>query len=313
MGKPRRKSRAIIRPIPSLHQMLKPTKPGDKTSSALNSISIFSLGTLLSIALLVSSPLAQEVRNPLSKDPKAAKAGEFEFRINCAFCHGLGARGGGRGPDLTRARKRHGDSDTDIFQNISQGIPGTVMPANGTNGQGVGMTDDEIWQIIAYLRSVQVQAPAKPVGNAVRGKQLFYGDAGCSSCHMVGGEGGRLGPDLTAVGTARTVEALVESVRSPSKRLAWGLTESTKEFAVEYQTVTVVTSDGHEIKGITLNEDQFSLQMMDKAEQIRLFEKDKLRSIQKSRTSLMPTYDQTTLNDQDLNDVLAYLLSVGTK
>jgi putative heme-binding domain-containing protein len=115
------------------------------------------------------------------------------------------------------------------------------------------------------------------------------------------------------VGAARTVESLVESVRSPSKRLAWGLTESTKEFAEEYQTVTVVTSDGHEIKGVTLNEDQFSLQMMDKTEQIHLLEKGKLRSIQKSRTSLMPTYDQSTLNDQDLNDILAYLLSVGMK
>jgi cytochrome c oxidase cbb3-type subunit 3 len=301
--------------------MLKPTMPdqkmsGQKTSSlssALISISIFRLGVLVLIALLASSALADEVRNPLVGDPKAAKAGEFEFRINCAFCHGLGARGGGRGPDLTRVHKRHGDSDADLFQNISQGIPGTVMPANGTNGQGVGMTDDEIWQIIAYLRSVQVQAPAKPVGNVVHGKELFYGEASCSSCHTVEGQGGRLGPDLTAVGTARTVESLVESVRSPSKRLAWGLTESTKEFAEEYQTVTVVTSDGHEIKGVTLNEDQFSLQMMDKTEQIHLLEKDKLRSIQKSRTSLMPTYDQSTLSDEDLNDILGYLLSVGMK
>jgi cytochrome c oxidase cbb3-type subunit III len=280
---------------------------------AAASILRFSLGALALIALTGSSALADEIRNPLSGDPKAAKAGEFEFRINCAFCHGLGAHGGGRGPDLTRAHKRHGDSDADIFQNISQGIPGTVMPANGTNGQGVGMTDDEIWQIIAYLRSIQVQAPAKPLGNAVRGKELFYGDAACSSCHMVEGEGGRLGPDLTAVGTARTVVSLVESVRSPSKRLAWGLTESTKEFAEEYQTVTVITLDGHEIKGVTLNEDQFSLQMMDKTEQIHLFDKDQLRSIQKSRTSLMPTYDQTTLNDRDLNDILAYLQSVGMK
>ena len=247
-------------------------------------------------------------------DPKAfAKAGEFEFRINCAFCHGLGARGGGRGPDLTRAHKRHGDSDADMFQNISLGIPGTVMPANGTNGQGVGMTDDEIWQIIAYLRSVQVQAPAKPVGNAAHGKELFYGDAACSSCHMVEGQGGRLGPDLTAVGTARTIDALVESVRTPSKRLAWGLTESTKEFAQEYQTVTVVTSDGHEIKGVILNEDQFSLQMMDKTERIHLLEKDELRSIRKSRESLMPPYDTAALSDQDLNDIVAYLLSVGAK
>src|SRR5271154_2696923 len=234
---------------------------------------VFMLRVLALATLLLPSAPAQEIRNPFSKDPKAAKAGEFEFRINCAFCHGLGARGGGRGPDLTRAHKHHGDSDDDLFQNISQGIAGTVMPANGTNGQGVGMTDDEIWQIIAYLRSVQVQSPAKPVGNAAHGKELFYGDAACSSCHMVEGEGGRLGPDLTAVGTARTVEALVESVRTPSKRLAWGLTESTKEFAQEYQSVTVVTSDGQQIKGVTLNEDQFSLQMMDMSERIYLFEK----------------------------------------
>jgi cytochrome c oxidase cbb3-type subunit III len=291
-------------------------KLGNKTllpSSTLRSISIFSLRALISIAILASFALADEAHNPLAKDPKAAKAGEFEFRINCAFCHGLGARGGGRGPDLTRAHKLHGDSDADMFQNISLGIPGTVMPANGTNGQGVGMTDDEIWQIIAYLRSVQVQAPAKPVGNAAHGKELFYGDAACSSCHMVEGQGGRLGPDLTAVGTARTIDALVESVRTPSKRLAWGLTESTKEFAQEYQTVTVVTSDGHEIKGVILNEDQFSLQMMDKTERIHLLEKDELRSIRKSRESLMPPYDTAALSDQDLNDIVAYLLSVGAK
>jgi cytochrome c oxidase cbb3-type subunit 3 len=277
------------------------------------SLSVSILAVPLLVALLVSSTRAEEDRNPFAGDPKAAKAGEFEFRINCAFCHGLGAHGGGRGPDLTRAHKRHGDSDADLFQNISQGIPGTVMPANGTNGQGVGMTDDEIWQIIAYLRSVQVHSAAKPVGNAAHGKELFWGDANCSTCHMVEGKGGRLGPDLTAVGTARTVESLVESVRSPSQRLAWGLTESTKEFAQEYETVTVMTSDGQQIKGVTLNEDQFSLQVMDTTERIHLLEKEKLRSIQKIRKSLMPSYDPSILSGHDLDDIVAYLLSVSAK
>ena len=273
----------------------------------------WALGLPALLVLLVYPALGGETRNPFSADPKAAKAGEFEFRINCAFCHGLGGRGGGRGPDLTRAHKRHGDSDADLFQNISQGIPGTVMPANGTNGQGVGMTDDEIWQIITYLRSMQVNAPTKPAGNSIHGKELFYGDANCSSCHMVEGKGGHLGPDLTATGTARTVEAIVESVRSPSRRLAWGLTESTKELAQEYESVTVVTPDGREIKGVALNEDQFSLQMMDLSERIHLFEKDKLRSVQKSRQSLMPSYDPTILSDRDLDDIVAYLVSVYVK
>jgi cytochrome c oxidase cbb3-type subunit 3 len=265
-----------------------------------------------SLALLVR-PTAAQTQNPFSADPTVAKAGEFEFRINCALCHGLGARGGGRGPDLTRARKRHGDSDGDLFRNIGQGIPGTAMPANGTNGQGVGMTDEEIWQIIAYLRSVQVRVPSKKLGTAANGRKLFYGDANCSTCHMVEGRGGRVGPDLTSVGTSRTVESLVESVRTPSQQLAWGLTEPTKEFAQRYETVTVVTPDSKEIKGVTLNEDSFSLQVMDTAEQIHLFDKDKLRSIKKSRESLMPSYDPGTLSDQDLSDIIAYLLDVAEK
>jgi cytochrome c oxidase cbb3-type subunit III len=274
---------------------------------------IHCLALVAAVAVLASSPLAADTHNPFAGDSKAAQAGEFEFRINCAFCHGLGALGGGRGPDLTRAHKRHGDSDSDMFQNISQGISGTAMPANGTNGQGVGMTDDEIWQIITYLRSIQVKAPVKPVGNAAHGKELFYGDSNCSSCHMVEGKGGRLGPDLSSVGTSRTVESITESVRNPSQRLAWGLAEPTKEFAQEYETVTVVTADGKQIKGVTLNEDEFSLQMMDTTERIHLFEKDKLRSISKSRQSLMPAYNATILSDTDLQDIVAYLLSVGTE
>src|SRR5256712_8607602 len=105
---------------------------------------------------------AQE-KNPFAGDAKVAKLGEYQFRLNCAFCHGLGARGGGRGPDLTRAKKRHGNSDVEMFHNIHDGIPGTAMPAATNGGIGVGMTDDEIWQVVTYLRSVQVKAPAQPL------------------------------------------------------------------------------------------------------------------------------------------------------
>jgi putative heme-binding domain-containing protein len=246
---------------------------GNNISSTLsrlaNSRSLVSLDRLLLPAILlalVTGAYAADDSNPLANDPKAAKAGEYEFRINCALCHGLGARGGGRGPDLTRAHKRHAHSDAEMFQLINTGIPGTAMPANGTNGQGVGMTDEEIWQIVAYIRSVEMKAPAKPIGNAAHGKELFYGDANCSLCHMVSGKGGRLGPELTSVGGTRTVEAIIDSVRNPSRRLAWGLTEPTKEFPQEYETVTVVTADGKEIKGVALNEDNFTVQMMDTTE-----------------------------------------------
>jgi cytochrome c oxidase cbb3-type subunit 3 len=269
------------------------------------------LATILLLGM--AGARAADEGNPLGKDPKAAKAGEYEFRINCALCHGLGAHGGGRGPDLTRAQKKHAHSDAELFQVISNGIPGTVMPANGTNGQGVGMTDEEIWQIITYIRSVEVKAPATPVGNAAQGKEVFYGDANCSLCHMVEGKGGRIGPDLTSVGGSRTRDAIVDSVRNPSRRLAWGLTESTKEFPQEYETVTVETAEGKEIKGVALNEDNFSVQIIDSSEQVYLLDKDKLRSFKKSRESLMPIYAPDLLSDKDLNDIVAYLISVGAK
>jgi putative heme-binding domain-containing protein len=268
---------------------------------------------LIALVVLMALGAAADDRNPLAGDPKAAKAGEYEFRINCALCHGLGARGGGRGPDLTRAQKKYAHSDAEMFQIISNGIPGTAMPANGTNGQGVGMTDEEIWQIITYIRSREVKVPARPVGNAAHGRDLFYGDGNCSLCHMVEGKGGRLGPDLTAVGGSRTREAIIDSVRNPSRRLAWGLTEATKEFPQEYESVTAVTADGREIKGVTLNEDSFSVQIMDRDERIHLLDKSKLRSFQKSRESAMPKYDADLLSDKDLEDIVAFLVSVGAK
>ena len=75
----------------------------------------------------------------------------------------------------------------------------------------------------------------------------------------------------------------------------------------------MVTAEGKEIKGVTLNEDSFSVQIMDTSEQIHLLEKDKLRSFQKSRQSAMPVYGADLLSDKDLEDIVAYLTSVGAK
>lgn len=267
---------------------------------------------LIAFLLCVPCGLFAQDSNPFAGDPKAVTAGESQFRANCAFCHGLGARGGGRGPDLTRAQKRHGKTDADLFRTINDGVPGTAMPQNGTTGQGVGMTDAEIWQVIAYIRSVEKKAAAPPAGDAARGGKLFQ-SAGCASCHMVQGKGGRLGPELTNVAGARSLDALIESVRYPSKRLAVGLIENTKEFPQEYETVSVTTADGKQYTGVALNEDNFSVQMMDTQQQIHLFEKEKLKSFAKSRESLMPVYDEKILPQRDLNDIVSYLFQVSAK
>jgi cytochrome c oxidase cbb3-type subunit III len=267
---------------------------------------------LASVSLLfIPGSTTAQVKNPFGGDPKAAKLGESQFRINCAFCHGLGARGGGRGPNLTRAQKKHGNTDEDLYHTINEGVPGTAMPANGTTGQGVGMTAEEVWEVITYIRSVEKKTPM--TGDAAKGNALFHGTPGCATCHMVNGKGGRLGPDLSSVGAARSADSLVESVRNPSQRLAWGLIESTKEFPQEYLSVNVETTDGQKFSGVVLNEDNFSLQMMDMREQIHMFEKAKLKSCDISRVSRMPAYDAKSLSDKELEDIVAYLVSASAK
>jgi cytochrome c oxidase cbb3-type subunit 3 len=256
--------------------------------------------------------LAQE-KNPYAGDAKVAKLGEYQFRSNCAFCHGLGAKGGGRGPDLTRGQKHHGNTDAEIFHNIHDGIAGTAMPAATNGGIGVGMSDEEIWQVVTYLRSVEKKATAAETGDAARGKDLFYKGAACGTCHMVNGKGGRLGPDLSTTGASRSVEYLTESVRVPSRRLGLGLAEPLKDYSQEYETAVVVTPDGTLVEGVILNEDSFTVQMMDRSEQLHSFEKTKVRSYQKSRASLMPVYDEKSLPEKDLKDLIAFLLAASSQ
>lgn len=258
-----------------------------------------SLVCLAILYVALASGFAQD-RNPYRNDPQAAEAGKSHFRINCALCHGLGARGGARGPDLTRAQKKHGNSDAEMFRTIHEGVAGTDMPP-AVGSIGVEMKEQEIWQVITYLRSVQVKTPP-PSGDAAHGKTLFYGAAHCAQCHMVEGKGGRMGPDLTSVASMRSLASIVESVREPSKQIAAG-----------YETVSVVTTDGKDRQGFVMNEDRFSLQMMDTAENILLFDKDKLTAIKKSGVSLMPPYNKNLLSDKDLDDIVGYLLTAGAK
>jgi len=67
--------------------------------------------------------LRAQDKNPFAGDAKAAKLGESQFRANCAFCHGLGARGGGRGPDLSRAQKHTEIPTPTCFERLTKAFP----------------------------------------------------------------------------------------------------------------------------------------------------------------------------------------------
>ena len=110
-----------------------------------------SAGIFLGIALPARADHAGEatVNKPVTANPAQIREGASLFRANCSACHGLSAQGGGRGPDLTSRRWIHGSTDAAIFRTISQGVPGTEVPANN-------FEDSETRAIIAYLWSCRV-------------------------------------------------------------------------------------------------------------------------------------------------------------
>jgi putative heme-binding domain-containing protein len=160
------------------------------------------------------------------------------------------------------------------------------------------LSDDEIWMLISYLRSLTIQAPAPEPGDARRGEQLFWAREGanCGQCHMIGGRGGRLGPNLSRIGAARSPSALEREIRQPGEVIPVG-----------FESVSVVTRDGRRIRGVRKNEDTFSIQLMTGNEDLLSFSKRDLTSVVADPQSLMPSYGPERLSGGDLQDLIRYL------
>ena len=239
-------------------------------------------GLLLAQDTPAKNPAAN---NPHLGNPQSIRSGMALYRTRCADCHGLDA-GGYRGPDLN-AVLAGGATDERLFNTIQKGVPGTEMPSSTA-------PDDDLLMIIAYLRKIGTVAPETPTGSVENGTRLFA--AQCASCHRVAGRGGRIGPDLTRIGIARSRAALIREIRTPSE---W--------IPPNFETVTAVTKDGQRIRGVKKNEDSFSIQVMDTRERIQGFLKANLQELVYEKNSLMPAFAPARLNDSDLNDVVGYL------
>lgn len=246
-----------------------------------------------------------QVKNPVEGNPAAIREGASLFRANCSPCHGLNARGGGRGPDLTSGRWVHGGSDAAIFQTINQGVPGTEMPANS-------FEDGETWALVAYIRSVSSPATVVLRGDRAAGERLFFGKENCAQCHMVRGRGRHLGPDLSRVGAGRSLAYLTESIREPDKELSVGYSDPNNHYGtpLAYDTTIVTTREGKQIRGVAKNEDAFTIQLLGEDDELHLFQKKDLAEVRHERKSLMPAYSAQMLNESELQDMLAFLASL---
>jgi len=261
-----------------------------------SSVLILGLVTLAGSSYLAAqAPERKEERsqqypgsNPHLNNKESIRGGMSLYRRMCGECHGLDALGY-RGPNLIAFMG--GASDEALFQTIRKGVPGSEMPASNR-------PDHEILQIMAYLRNMNAVAPtdSTPVGNVANGEQLFAKQ--CQNCHRVAGKGGRLGPDLSRIGSARTRAALVREIRTPAEVIP-----------PAYETVTVVTKDGQKVRGAKKNEDAFSIQVMDMRERIQGYKKSDVE-VTYDKNSLMPAFDPKRLTDSDLSDLVGYLTTL---
>jgi putative heme-binding domain-containing protein len=239
-------------------------------------------------AVLLGAQSEPPAVNPLAGNVDAIQSGMGLFRSRCADCHGMDARGV-RGPDLTQVWAS-GRSDGGLFRTLKRGVPGTEMPSVGPR-----TPDDEIWKILAYLKTIAAPTASDTVvGNAQNGERVFR--AQCAGCHRVDGTGGRLGPDLSRIGVARARGAIVRRVRG-----------ATEDFLEGYQPVIITLKNGQTVRGVRKNGDLFSVQIMDGRERIQGYLKSDVREVVDGKASAMPVFGSDRLNESDLNDLLAYL------
>lgn len=249
------------------------------------------LATICAWVLSGAGPVAQKppLKNPYEGNADAIRNGMGYYRSRCADCHGIDARGV-RAPDLTQVWAS-GRTDEGLFNTVRRGVPDTEMPAFVPPRN----PDVDIWQALAYLRTLAAPAPTDPPrGNAENGEKIFR--ATCAGCHRVDGAGGRLGPDLSRVGVARSRDTIVARIRR-------GLEES----GAGYEPVTLTPPEGPPIRGVKKNEDMFSVQVMDTTERIQGYDKEKVKAISDTPRSLMPVFGPDRLSDSDLDDLVRYL------
>ncbi|MEO8370137.1 MAG: c-type cytochrome [Candidatus Solibacter sp.] len=213
------------------------------------------------------------------------------YGSNCAFCHGPSGDALANA-DLRSGRFRRAASDEDLRRLIAAGIPGTAMPPHK-------FQEAELTGVVAYIRAMRdVRGGAMGAGDAERGREIFAGKAACATCHRVNGQGSRVAPDLSEIGVIRTPSALQDSLLDP-----------TAVMLPKNRTVRAVTRDGKTITGRRLNEDTYSVQLIDSEERLVSLLKDGLKEYEVLKTSSMPSY-RGKLSEQELRDVVAYLLTL---
>lgn len=220
---------------------------------------------------------------------EAIEAGLQVYTRECALCHG--PQGDLiDGINLSINQFRTVQSDLDLSQLIASGTADGRMPA-------FSLRADEMSGVIAYIRAgFDTEGVAVVIGDPVRGKALFEGKGQCADCHRVAGVGPRTAPDLSNIGATRTPAVLQRNLLDPAAALM-----------PINRPVRLVTRNEETIVGRRLNEDTYTVQLIDSEERLRSIRKSDLVSYEISDS---PSKQPTTLSSSEVADVVGYLLTL---
>jgi cytochrome c oxidase cbb3-type subunit III len=227
--------------------------------------------------------------------------GKKLYEATCSKCHGLDG-GGGDGPSLQGAPERLGDEAVGAI--IRGGIPGTGMTAFGS------LSVDETGQVVGYLRTLGRTADAEIAkGDVTKGKTV-YDTSGCGGCHIIAGEGGGVGPELTRVGAMRGPAYLRTALLAPGTNLPQEAGAMERGRFTQFLFVHVVTKDGQSFDGTRVSEDSFTIGIKDATGHFHAFRKLDVQKVEKiPGRSVMPSF-KDTLSASQLDDLVAYLASL---
>ena len=253
---------------------------------------LVSVSRLLAFASILVPPLQGAAQSLADHQYSTSdiEAGARVYVADCALCHG--ATGDGvDGVNLRLGRFRTVRSDDDVRRVITEGVAGSRMPS-------FDLSAAELNGVVAYIRAgFDPSGVAVRVGDPARGQAIFEGEGRCVGCHRVNGVGGRrLAPDLGEIGITRTPAALQRTILDPSSALL-----------PINRPIRAVTRGGETIRGRRLNEDTYTVQLIDSEGRLRSLLKSDLTEYEVSRTATMRP---TTLSAEQVADVIGYLLSL---
>ena len=252
---------------------------------------LFGAAVVLTLAAHVAGQNAPRNQQPQS-DHFVIETGARLYGAQCSVCHGTNGDLI-NGVDLRAGRFLTVRSDEDLARVLVTGRPAAGMPSFAV------LHSDESRAIIAYIRSgFDATTTDVQIGDAEPGAALFDGKGGCTSCHRVNGRGAYTATDLTEIGTVRTPASLQRALVDPAQAIL-----------PANRSVRAVTRDGRTIRGRRLNEDAYTIQLIDEQSRLVSLVKADLRSLELVPASSMPSF-QNTLTADERADMVAYLLSL---